>query len=736
MTSNHTENISQILEKAYETRIKDVSKSITLTQKALQLSETKNDDQLIGECLTQLGLFYMIIAEFEKSNALSKKALQIYKDLNYELGIANARYNLGSVFYKTNDFYSGLVQLLEALKIYKKEEHWPGICKTEKAVGTIYEYIGDNDNAHKIYTNAIETAIKLGDKKLESNILNNLSGLYLKKNKIKLAKEKIERSIALKKESKDYRGLGFAIYGRGKIHLKTEAYREAKQDFFDALDIHMEVNEQFGSAMCLSKLGKMYNCLQDFEKAEYVLKASIEIAESINSTMVKIKGYQLLSNIYKAHRNHHDALKYLELYVYEKERITQTQTVKVIEHYDLINQMNKLENEARIHKEKQKALDIINKEEKEAVRLRQEFLSIMSHEIRTPLNAITTIISILKDNIVNADKELFKSLQFASRNLINTVNDTLDFTKLDSNKSVLEVQNVNLKTLCSNIIALHNNNAKLKDLDLVLESGIPEDRYYSLDQPKIGQILGNLISNAIKFTHRGKVVLTTTLVAEDKVYDTVKFSVSDTGEGISKANIDVIFDSFSQIKPVTTREQGGTGLGLAIVKKLVELHQGEIVVESTLNEGSEFHFTLQLKRVKNVVEEEHIDYSQLEGKTALIADDTLINALLMKKVLKKWKVSSDLVKDGKEAVEAANIKAYDFILMDIHMPNMNGIEATKLIKSHMNKNTNTPIFAVTADVQTNEHEENRALFDAILWKPLEIKKLYVALAKKSNFENA
>ncbi|WP_179376138.1 tetratricopeptide repeat-containing hybrid sensor histidine kinase/response regulator [Winogradskyella wichelsiae] len=730
MISNNKEKIYKILDQAYAFRTRDISNSIALTQKALDLSEALNDKALIGKSLNQLGLFYMIITEFEKSKELSKQAISIFKSIDVEVGIADARYNIGSVFYKTNDFYSGLVQLLEALKIYRTAGDLHGIAKTEKAVGTIYEYIGDNDNAHKTYVSAIKIAVKLSDKNLEANILNNLSGLYLKKNKINLAKEKISRSIDLKKQTNDVRGLGFAIYGRGKIHLKIGLYEEAKRDFFEALDIHMELNEQFGSAMCLSKLGKMYNMLQDFEKAEYVLKASVEIAESINSTMVKIKGYNLLSMMYKGNRNHVDALKYLELYVFEKDKITNTQTVKVIEHYDLINQMNNLENEARINKEKQKAIEIINKEEKEAVRLRQEFLSIMSHEIRTPLNAITTIISILKDNIINADKELFNSLQFASKNLINTVNDTLDFTKLDSNKSVLEVRNANLKELCSNIISLHNNNAKLKDLDLVLKSDIPSDRYYSLDQAKIGQILGNLISNAIKFTQRGDIVLETALINEDKVYDTIRFSVKDSGEGISKENLQVIFDSFSQIKPVITRDQGGTGLGLAIVKKLVELHQGEILVNSVLNEGSEFYFTLQLKRVDNVIEAEEIDYSKLKGKLALIADDTLINALLMKKVLKKWDVNSVIVKDGKEALEASTIKKYDFILMDIHMPIMNGVEATKKIKATKNKNSDTPIFAVTADVQTNEHEENRKLFDAILWKPLEIEKLYKALSHK------
>ncbi|WP_282044069.1 tetratricopeptide repeat-containing hybrid sensor histidine kinase/response regulator [Winogradskyella flava] len=734
MASNKIDTINKLLEEAYNSRSKDISNSIVLGLEALELSEALNDKALIGKSLNRLALFYMIMSEFDKSNAFSERAIKVFESIKDNSGIADAKYNIGSVLYKSDDYHGGLANLLESLKIYRENGDLANQSKVEKAVGTIYGYIGDEDNAFKTYISAIRTARKLADKNLESNVLNNLSGLFIKNNKPKMAMATINQSIRLKRETEDLRGLGFSIYGRGKVYLETGDYNKGEKDFLEAFRIHIDTKEQLGSSMALSKLGKLYYKIGDFEKAEQVIKQSLNISFNVNATMVKLKNYHLLYLLYKTIGNSNESLKYLELYFADKEAVMKTQTLKVIENYELINRMNNLENEARIQKEKQRAIDKKNEDDKEAVRLKQEFLSIMSHEIRTPLNAITTSVSLLKDKMKEADMELFDSLQFASNNLINIVNDVLDFTKLDSNKSNIEERNINFEKLCSNIVNLHRNDANSKGLQLIFDNKVPSKNFYYIDQPKIAQILGNLISNAIKFTSNGEIRLTTEIVNTNKLFDNLRFSVADTGEGISQENLKVVFDSFSQIQPVTTREQGGTGLGLAIVKKLVSLYKGEISVHSELNKGSEFYFTIKLKKATKAVSKVHLDFSILKGNNALIAEDNMVNALLMKKVLSKWDITSEHVKDGKAAFEASKNKTYDFILMDIHMPNMNGIESTKLIRTKVNKNKNTPVFAVTADVLTKEDKENEALFDAILWKPLEIEKLFLALSKYNKAE--
>lgn len=295
--------------------------------------------------------------------------------------------------------------------------------------------------------------------------------------------------------------------------------------------------------------------------------------------------------------------------------------------------MNILESEALIQKERQLILDKESHKEQEALRKKQDFLSIMSHEIRTPLNAVTTTISLLKEHISDKNKELFGSLQFASNSLISIVNDILDFTKLDSNKAVLETHSSNFNVFCNNIYNLHKTQASKKGLVFRMNNGAP-DYNYLLDQTKLSQILSNLINNAIKFTEKGSVTFTAKLIDSDGKFDRILFSVSDTGEGILKGNKTLIFNDFSQIKPITTRTQGGTGLGLPIVKKLVELHGGKIEVQSEINVGSSFYFTLRLERTVSSVEVKQTMFDALKGKTALVAEDTAINALLIKKSVK------------------------------------------------------------------------------------------------------
>lgn len=727
--------VIQLLEDSYSGRINNLPRSIEIAEIALQISRELKDKSLMGKSLNQLSLYYMIISDFDQSNKKSEEAIVYFTALNDDIGIADAKYNIGSVYYKTNNYHAGLVYLIDALKLYKKHNDLYNQSKVEKAIGTIYEYIGDSYNAFKSYKSSIKIAKKIGELNLESNVYNNLSGLLLKREKTKIAMSMIEYSIMLKKKTNDIRGYAFAVYGRGKIYFKNNDLVNAESDFSEAIKIHQQMGENMGTSMALNKLGILYLRLELYKKAQEATQKSLELTIKYNISMIKIKNYHLLYLIFKKRNDNIKSLEYLENYLREKESVINTQTLKVIENYDLINKMNLLESEALLQKEKQITIEKKNRDEEESVRLKQEFLSIMSHEIRTPLNAITTIVTILDSQIHGESKKLLKSLQFASDNLISIVNDILDFTKLDTNKAKLEKHNINLSELCNDILNLNLGLAHNKNLDLNLITNVNSDQNYLLDKTKLSQILINLISNAIKFTDHGKVDFTVEILKKEKEFDTILFKVTDTGEGISQSDMLEIFVSFSQIKPIMTRKQGGTGLGLAIVKKLVELHNSEIKVKSKEKEGSEFYFELKIRKISKEIITTKTNIYQLKDKLALLAEDTPMNALLMKKLLSNWGIITDHATNGKEAFELAKQKKYDFILMDIHMPEMNGFEATKLIRSNKNLNNTTPVFAVTADVMTKEDKENVHLFNGILWKPLEIEKLFSALAKEIEVKN-
>ena len=723
------EKANVLLTKAYAQRSIDLQDSILLAKTALQISRNHNDKPLLARSLNQLGLYSMINSDYNDAIKYAKEALFIYKTIGDQNGVADSKYTMGSIHYKTDNYHQGLICLIEAMRIYKKCNDYRNQSKVGKAIGTAYEYIGDQSNAFTSYKDAIKNARKVGCINLESNVYNNLSGLLLKKNKTRYALRMIEHSIVLKKQSGDTRGYGFALYGRGKIHFALGDYKNAEIDFLKAIATYNKVIEIVGACMAYNKLGKLHYKVGDLKKAELIIIKGLNLSITYNISITKIKGYHQLYLIYKKGNQIKKAFKYLELYLEEKEVMMNTQTQQVMENYNLINKTNELENEALLQKEKQKSIDKKNNDDLKAVKLQQEFLSVMSHEIRTPLNAMTTIVSILEDQVFGENKRLLNSLEFASNNLISIVNDVLDFSKLDSKKTALELDNTHFDTFCNNITNLHSTLAHSKGLKLTLNNNIPTTQNYLIDQTKLTQIISNLIGNAIKFTQKGHISFNVTLEQETPKHDTILISIADTGDGISKKDLAEIFNSFAQIKPVMTRKQGGTGLGLAIVKKLVQLHNSEIQVKSKVHEGSEFYFQIQLEKAAPIISEIKPELHLLKDKVILLVEDTLMNAILITKVLSKWGVKTEHAINGKVAVEYSKKTKYDFILMDLHMPEMNGIDATQLIAKKDNLNSTTPIFAITADVMTTKNNKTHSdLFADVLWKPIEFEKLYLALS--------
>ncbi len=721
-----SERINELLNQAYTSRVNNLTRSVELAEEALKFSRDIDDKSLIGRSLNQLSLFFMILGEYDRSTQTSKEAIRIFEELNDEKGIADAKYNIAGIYYKTDNFHLGLAYLIDCLSIYKKYSDYHNESRAEKSLGTIYEYFGDVNNAIQSYQNAIEAGKKTGDQNLESNVYNNLSGLYLKQNKIDEASELIDRSIEIKTRTGDTRGLAFAIYGRGKVYAAKKLYAKAESDYKESLAIHESMGEKLGLGMALRKLGALYIEMKNLDKAREVILRAIEFGHMHNIVIVKFKCDYLLYQICKIENNPAGALEYLERHFKEKEAVINTQTLKVIENYELITRMKTLEKEAEMQKEKADIIEKKNRAE-ESARVRQEFLSTMSHEIRTPLNAVITITSLLEEKTDPEEKQLLDSLKFASGNLLRIINDILDFTKLDSGKSKLETHQTQFKVLIENICRTYDSLAKEKGLRLSLKMDVDIAESYYVDETKLTQILGNLISNSIKFTDKGNIDIVVEKSGSNQKSDNLVFKVTDTGEGISANNLEEIFNSFSLTKPVTTRKHGGAGLGLAIVKKLIELHGSEIKVSSELGKGSTFSFELQLLKALSIGNSNTDLTSALKGKMALVAEDNEINAYVIRKLLKKWGIVSEHALNGNMAVEMANSKIFDFILMDIHMPEMNGFDAAQMIREIDNLNKKTPIFALTADITASSHEEYVQYFNGFLWKPLQIEKLYDAL---------
>lgn len=720
------EYINDLLNEAYRIRGSHLIKSTSIAQDALKRSRELKDKYLIGKSLNQLSLFYMIQGEQKLSLEHAEEAIEYFEELNDEQGIADAKYSIASIYYKSDNYHLGLVKLVDCLAIYKKYYDYHNQARTLKSLGTIYEYFGDQKNAIKSYQESIDAAIQVKDKNLESNALNPLSGIYLNQGRVKRAEEAIIKSIEMKLSTNDVRGLAFSYYGRGKIYFHKKLYKEAELDFLESIRIHLEMNERLGIGMSYYKLGVLYLATNELKKAEEAINIGIEISNKYNILIIKFKCYYLMYELFKKQGNIEQSLHFLESYLEVREKVINSQTLKIIENYDLIKRMENLQRESENQKEKAEILEKTYKAE-HAAKAKQEFLSTMSHEIRTPLNAVIGIAHLLKETATAEQIELIESLGYASNNLMQIINDILDFNKLDANKMKLEFRNTNLHKLLNTVRNTYINLAADKQLDLELSIDEKIDSPYLIDDTKLIQILNNLISNAIKYTKKGAVKLEVSIIDKDSDSDVLRFSVQDTGVGIPAKYFEDIFESFYQTKSITTKSQGGTGLGLAIVKKLVALFGGTISLKSTVNIGSEFIFDISFKRTITKANLEETHDNNLIGKSILIVDDNMINALVASKLLLKWGLKTEHAVNGKDAIIKSNKTKYDFILMDIHMPLMDGFESCSQIRNSNNVNKHTPIFALTADVTAAEHEEFNQNFNGMLTKPINIEKLFESL---------
>jgi signal transduction histidine kinase/CheY-like chemotaxis protein len=720
-------HILSLLDEAYVCRTNNLKRSTQLAQEALSLSQNIGDDPLIAKSLSHYALFLMILGEYEQALKLSADAIEIYETLGDDKGIADAKYNIAGVYYKTNNYHLGLVNLVDCINTYRKYNDYHNLARSHKSLGTIYEYFGDQKNAIQTYEDSIAAAKLASDPNLAANAYNPLSGIYLKNQNIQKASELIALSIDIKNQTGDVRGLAFAYYGRGKVLTAQKKYDEAEKDFKASIDIHLEMGETLGLGMAYHKLAQLYVEMGRLAQSKETLQKGLDFSTEYQITMVKFKCYRLFYEVFKLEADPISALKFLELYLKERESVINAQTLKVIENYDLINKMETIKKEAQLQLEKAEIIEKKNHAEQAAI-VKQEFLSTMSHEIRTPLNAVITIAGLLADKAEKEEQELINALRFASNNLLLLINDILDFTKLEAGKATLEIRPTNFKQLLENLKKTYDSLAREKGLqvNLVVGEGVAES--YEMDETKLAQILGNLITNAIKFTYFGHVDIVVEKVDAEKL-DQLRFSVADTGIGIPPDYLQDIFESFSQPQSITTRKQGGSGLGLAIVKKLVTLLGSDIIVESTEGIGSRFSFELQLKQT--TPDKTSSKYTNsLEGKNVLVAEDNMINAMVIGKLLSKWKINVTLAKNGLEALEKSKTSIYDVILMDIHMPEMDGFEATRsIINALDNPNNRTPIFALTADVTAEYQKEYHSYFSGFLRKPVEIDKLYESLTE-------
>jgi len=370
-----------------------------------------------------------------------------------------------------------------------------------------------------------------------------------------------------------------------------------------------------------------------------------------------------------------------------------------------------------------------------ATKAKSEFLSNMSHEIRTPLNAILGFTDlIIQQNEDDTTGEFASTIKYAAENLMKVINEILDFSKIEAGKVTFEQIDFDFNKLIDGLKKIFATRAEEKSLDFSIEVGPEVPRVLVADGTKLNQILINLIGNAFKFTEKGHVKVKVSTEQNLGLPLMLRCVVEDTGIGIPKSKQLEIFSNFTQANSSTTRVYGGTGLGLSITKKFIELQGGKIWVESEENKGSTFFFEVPVKAGKqdklSGKKSIQFDNNLFKDIKILVVEDVAVNRKLMHQIFRRKNIEVDFAVDGKDAVKALAEKAFDLVFMDLHMPIMDGKQATQIIRNPVSPvlNHDIPIIALTADAfEDTKKEVLEVGMDGFLTKPIDVEKLYMTL---------
>jgi signal transduction histidine kinase/CheY-like chemotaxis protein len=677
---------------------------------------------------------------FNKAIIYTEKAIEFAKKNNLERKLADCYLVLGSIYFDLGKTDNAIENFIRSINFYNKKENSANLALAYYNLGNCY-LEKNNTNISEIYLNKaaqIYSDLNFSD---AIELINLQKGIiYKNKNNFEKASS-IFQSIIANSTNEDFIDTKVDAYFQlGEIDFIKKEYKNAVSYYETALRINIKGhNNLILQKKILKKISLSYKKLNQYDKSYYFLDEYAQIADSLGSnynafvsenTFDEIqfnKQIQTIEQLDKEKKSQQKTLRFSKLI-----SILSIALISILSLLSLsLYKNNKIRTSSnKLLKTKNKEL-IIEKEKVElASKARSNFLATVSHELRTPLNAINGLTYLLLQEKPRQNQlEYLKSLEFSGNYLLAFINDILEINRLESDKVFIEEINFNLLELVTNI--KESFNELIIDNNITCHQTIDDSINQNLigDPTKISQILINLISNAVKFSKNGNVWMIVKKEMETKDEITIFFEIKDDGIGIPKDKQDSIFDSFSQGSVEINRTFGGTGLGLSIVKKILEIMNSEITLTSDGKSGSSFSFYLNFKKsaALNIHKTDALPDFDLSNKKILLVEDNKINQLITQKMLERKNISCVIIDNGEDAVEHLKEHTYDLILMDVHLPGINGTEATAEIRKF---NTKIPIIALTA-ISLNENREMLLSFgmDEVITKPFMPDVFYETITK-------
>jgi signal transduction histidine kinase/CheY-like chemotaxis protein len=695
-----TDSVSSYLELAtFYNKTNEYNLAIDYAQKAFDYAKSMRNPKKMAQSYAAMGAIYFEINKFEEAAKQYTKCLEIADAYPASNDQAYSYFQLALCQIELKQYLNAELNLENAKNIYSFLRISDAITLVQLQMGIVKEAKGDFEAAKLVFNQLILQEGKKDPLSISSTALYHLGNIELQNFRYRLA------LYYLNKAEKTNGNTNLIL--RTKILLALSKAYEKSIDMPQAyanLKLHMQLEDSLINQNKRKFGPRDFDQFQEnerlktIEKLDKENKAQQKASRIANIIIILSIAFILI-------------LSLLSISLYKNNLIRKKSNVLL--------------------EEKNQELELAKTKAEKANKARADFLSTVSHELRTPLNAINGITHLLLEEHPKASQlDYLNSLKFSGNYLLTFINEILEINRIESEAIEVEQLSFNLKELTENLqnslkeLAIINNNRFSIQLDPAMPNQVVSD------PTKLSQILLNLINNALKFTKNGEVHVTTKVLQLEGDNINIEFKVADTGIGIPEDKLESVFDSFSQGSIEINRKYGGTGLGLSIVKRLIEILSGTITLESQVGKGSTFTVVLPFRLSKeDDVPQNQFTYNVhvFKNKKVLLIEDNKINQMITKKMVENKAMICEVIDNGEDAIQSVKNNRYDLVLMDVHLPGINGTIATQTIRTF---DTQTKIIALTA-ISLNENREMLLSFgmNDVITKPFNPEEFYHIICK-------